>query len=256
MQRSLEMVVGMLGILKAGAAYVPLDPQYPSERLSFMLEDAGVSALLTTEALVERLPLTDVPLVRLDADWPLIARESRRRARSCAPPAAVGLSDLHLRLDRDAERSGHLTQQSAVTLVHWAHTVYTAEQLQGVLASTSLCFDLSVFELLVPFCGGGAVILAENALALAELPAAQEVTLINTVPSAMAELVRAGAVPAAAQTINLGWRGALGTAGEPVYESGRVQQVWNLYGPSEDTTYSTYARCRAGEEPRDRTPGC
>ena len=76
MERSLEMVVGMLGILKAGAAYVPLDPQYPSERLSFMLEDAGVSALLTTEALVERLPLTGVPLVRLDADWPLMARES------------------------------------------------------------------------------------------------------------------------------------------------------------------------------------
>ena len=147
-----------------------------------------------------------------------------------------------------------IKQQSAVTLVQWAHTVYTAEQLQCVLASTSVCFDLSVFELLVPLCGGGTVILAENALALAELPAAREVTLINTVPSAMAELVRAGAVPAATQTINLAGEALSGRLVTHVYESGRVQQVWNLYGPSEDTTYSTYARCRAGEEPRIGRP--
>ena len=90
---------------------------------------------------------------------------------------------------------------------------------------------------------------------LAELAAAREVTLINTVPSAMAELVRAGAVPAAAQTINLAGEALSGRLVTHVYESGRVQQVWNLYGPSEDTTYSTYARCRAGERAADRATG-
>jgi myxalamid-type nonribosomal peptide synthetase MxaA len=251
--RSLEMVVGMLAIMKAGAAYVPLDPQYPSERLSFMLEDSGVSALLTTAALVERLPLTGVPLVRLDADWPLIARES-----AVAPAVDVHPQNLAYLIytsgSTGTPKGVAITQQSAVTLVQWAHTVYKPEQLEAVLASTSLCFDLSVFELLVPLCGGGAVIVAENALALAELPAAREVTLINTVPSAMAELVRAGAVAAAAQTINLAGEALSGRLVNHIYESGRVQQVWNLYGPSEDTTYSTYARCRAGEEPRIGRP--
>ena len=70
----------------------------------------------------------------------------------------------------------------------------------------------------------------------------------------MAELVRAGAVPAAAQTINLAGEALSGRLVTHVYESGRVQQVWNLYGPSEDTTYSTYARCRAGAEPRIGRP--
>ena len=73
-ERSLEMVIGLLGILKAGAAYVPLDTNYPQERLSFMLEDAAVSILLTQQRLVERLPEHQAKLVCLDTDWQLISQ--------------------------------------------------------------------------------------------------------------------------------------------------------------------------------------
>ena len=73
-----------------------------------------------------------------------------------------------------------------------ARETYGPERLRGVLAATSICFDLSVYELFAPLIVGGAVILVENALALPELPARYEVTLVNTVPSAMSELVRAG----------------------------------------------------------------
>ncbi|MBW4630461.1 MAG: amino acid adenylation domain-containing protein [Iphinoe sp. HA4291-MV1] len=73
-ERSLDMVVGLLGILKAGGAYVPLDPEYPTERLSFMLEDAAVSVLLTQQHLVERLPQHEAQLVCLDSDAQLISQ--------------------------------------------------------------------------------------------------------------------------------------------------------------------------------------
>src|SRR5262249_12038268 len=74
-ERSLEMVVGLIGILKAGGAYLPLDPAYPQERLAFMLADAAAPVLVTQSALRERLPSHDTKVVRLDTDWPGIARQ-------------------------------------------------------------------------------------------------------------------------------------------------------------------------------------
>ena len=68
LERSLEMVVALLGVLKAGGAYVPLDPEYPSERLQFMLADAQVAVLLTTERLSHLLPTHDAQLICLDED--------------------------------------------------------------------------------------------------------------------------------------------------------------------------------------------
>src|SRR5260370_11132641 len=75
-ERSLEMVVGLLGILKAGGAYVPLDPDLPSERLDYMLADAQVPVLLTQQGLMASLPAFAGQVLRLDAEWPLIAEES------------------------------------------------------------------------------------------------------------------------------------------------------------------------------------
>ncbi|HEX3530991.1 MAG TPA: condensation domain-containing protein, partial [Thermoanaerobaculia bacterium] len=130
---------------------------------------------------------------------------------------------------------------AAVALVRWAAEAFTAAELDGVLASTSICFDLSVFELFVPLSLGGRVILAENALELPLLAAAGEVRMINTVPSAMGELVRLGAIPPSVRTVGL--------AGEPlqrdlvqrIYATAPgVERVLNLYGPSETTTYSTW----------------
>ena len=87
-------------------------------------------------------------------------------------------------------------------------SIFTPKDLAGVLASTSICFDLSVFEIFVPLCSGGTVILAENVLHLPHLATSKQVTLINTVPSAMAELLRGGSLPASVHTVNL--------AGEPL----------------------------------------
>ncbi|HKV10892.1 MAG TPA: non-ribosomal peptide synthetase, partial [Thermoanaerobaculia bacterium] len=130
---------------------------------------------------------------------------------------------------------------SAVNRIAWALAAYPPDVLAGVLAATSLCFDLSVFEIFVPLAAGGAVILADDALALPDLPAASSVTLVNTVPSAISELARAGAIPDSVRVVNL--------AGEPLrrdlaarlYAFPGIEEVHDLYGPSEDTTYSTGA---------------
>ena len=141
-----------------------------------------------------------------------------------------------------------ITHQSASAFLHWAGEVFSPAQLAGVLASTSICFDLSIFELFVPLSQGGTVLLSENVLGLPLLPAANQVTLINTVPSAMAELVRLGGIPPSVRTINLAGEALQNALVQAIYQQPTIAQVFNLYGPSEDTTYSTYTQVQKGEE--------
>ncbi|MCP4664527.1 MAG: amino acid adenylation domain-containing protein, partial [bacterium] len=237
-ERSCEMVVGMLGILKAGGAYVPLDPAYPRERLAFMMDDAGIGILLTQEELRPRLPASDVRVVCLDSDDTATERTQVAPVQSTTKNLAYVL---YTSGSTGRPKGVAIEHRSAVALVRWTAEVFSREELARVLASTSICFDLAVFELFVPLSLGGKVILARDALELARLPAAGAVTLINTVPSAVAELLHAGGLPASVRTVNL--------AGEPlhrdlvdrVYEQETVHAVFNLYGPTEDTTYSTWA---------------
>jgi len=244
-ERSFDMIVGILGILKAGGAYVPLDPTYPHERLAFMLEDSSVPVLLTQARLVKSLPKHQARIVCLDTDWEIIERQSEANLIS-----EVKLDNLAYVIYTSGStgkpKGVAIEHRNAVALLDWAKQVFNPDDLAGVLASTSICFDLSVFELFVPLSWGGKVILAENALHLPALSAALDVTLINTVPSAIAELLRMDGIPSSVRTVNL--------AGEPlgnklvqqVYEHNTVQKVFNLYGPSEDTTYSTYTLVKKG----------
>ncbi|HEX4965432.1 MAG TPA: amino acid adenylation domain-containing protein [Thermoanaerobaculia bacterium] len=247
MERSLDMVVGILGTLMAGGAYLPLDPAYPKERLDFMLEDAGAPVVLTQERLLDRL--SGRRCLCLDRDWPAIADATSSGA--AIPPQPAVTPDHLAYVIYTSGSTGRpkgvaIIHQSAVALLEWASAVFPASDRAGVLASTSICFDLSVFELFLPLCYGGTVVLAETALHLPRLAAAEQVTLINTVPSAIAELVRGEGLPATVRTVVL--------AGEPlprrlvneIYATPGVERVLNCYGPSEDTTYSTFATIDRG----------
>ncbi len=139
-----------------------------------------------------------------------------------------------------------IEHRSAATFVHWALEVFSADDLAGVLLSTSMCFDLSIFEIFAPLSAGGKIILAENVLYLPRLAEREEVTLINTVPSAMAELVRANGVPASVRIVNLAGEALPATLVEQIYANTHVAHVYNLYGPTEDTTYSTYTKVERG----------
>ncbi|HEX2095190.1 MAG TPA: amino acid adenylation domain-containing protein, partial [Longimicrobiaceae bacterium] len=133
----------------------------------------------------------------------------------------------------------------AGAFLHWAQGVFSG-CLSGTLASTSVCFDLSVFEIFVPLSVGGTVVLAENALHLPHLPGKESVALLNTVPSAAAELVRTGGIPASVRVVNLAGEALPRVLVERLYDAG-VEEVYNLYGPSETTTYSTYVRVMRGD---------
>jgi non-ribosomal peptide synthase protein (TIGR01720 family) len=139
-----------------------------------------------------------------------------------------------------------IEHRQATALLAWARATYAEPELAGVLWSTSVCFDLSVFELFVTLAAGGKLIVAENALALPDLPARNEVTLINTVPSAVAELVRQKAIPVGVRVVNLAGEPLSAALADAVYDAAAVEHVYDLYGPSEDTTYSTQARREQG----------
>jgi len=258
-ERSPEIVTGLLGVLMAGGAYVPLDPEYPAQRLAFMLEDAAVEVLLTQERLRDRLPVLSRVSRVLCLDT---VGEEGTLARPCPYGGGESAGDpdalayvIYTSGSTGRPKGVAIAHRSAAALLAWAGRVYPGERLRHVLASTSICFDLSIFELFLPLSRGGRVVLADNALSLSSMPQAARVTLINTVPSAMAELVRLGAVPRSSGVVNLAGEPLRRQLADAIYGTG-VEEVWNLYGPSEDTTYSTFTRVDrdGGREPHVGRP--
>ncbi|WP_164021073.1 amino acid adenylation domain-containing protein [Pyxidicoccus trucidator] len=247
MERSAELLVSLLAILKAGGAYVPLDPDYPRQRLDSTLLDSGARLLLSHRPLLDSLQLAtgDARVVCLDA------LPGSFSSLPSSPPGCAAVEEHLAYVIYTSGSTGRpkgvaISHASATTFLDWATRTFSPEQLAGTLAATSICFDLSIFELFAPLTCGGTVILADNALHLASLPAAGEVTLINTVPSAIAELLRLGAIPPSARTINLAGEALPGALVRGLYATGTVQHVFNLYGPTEDTTYSTFTRVPQG----------
>ncbi|HSF38226.1 MAG TPA: amino acid adenylation domain-containing protein, partial [Thermoanaerobaculia bacterium] len=229
--RSADLVVAMLATLEAGGFYVPLDPAYPAERLDFLVKDSGAAVILTDGAAVGV------------------------GAQPAAPLQTVGARNLAYLIYTSGStgrpKGVAIEHRSAALFVRWAREVFSPEELSGVLASTSVTFDLSVFEIFVPLSFGGTVILAENALALPRLPARDEVRLINTVPSALAELLEGDGLPPSLVTVNLAGEALPRSLADRVYARPGIERLYNLYGPSEDTTYSTFALI---ERRSDRQP--
>ena len=162
-ERSFDMMVGVLGILKAGGAYVPLDPALPRERLSYLIDDAHVGWLLTQNALVSRLPLSDAKLILLDKQRNVIDEHS---------PATVdagGSSDNLAYVIYTSGSTGQpkgvcLPHRSLVNLLHWQLEQSKVGQGQRTLQFTSLSFDVSFQEIFSTLCSGGTLVLITEAL--------------------------------------------------------------------------------------------
>ncbi|MBN3889965.1 MAG: amino acid adenylation domain-containing protein [Nostoc sp. JL31] len=239
-ERSLEMIIGLLAILKAGGAYIPLDPSYPQERIAFILEDTQAPVLLTQESLLEAIPQHKAKVVCLDADWQTIAQQTQENLLSVV--TTDNLAYVIYTSGSTGRPKGVMIQHaSTVAMLDWAKKTFAIEAMQGVLASTSICFDLSVFEVFVPLCCGGKVILIENALLLPTLPTTLDVTLINTVPSVISQLLKTDSIPTSVQIVNVAGEPLHNKLVQQLYQQDNIQKVFNLYGPSEDTTYSTFA---------------
>lgn len=239
-ERSLEMVVALLGILKAGGAYVPLDLKYPKERIEFILRDAAARVLVTQRSLnfgqdvAHPVYLDDV--IPQDAASPGDVRVTPASlayviytSGSTGKPKGVGIE-----------------HHSPVSFLHWIRDSFSDAELSGVLASTSICFDLSVFEIFGPLSWGGRVLLANSALDLGLPSAPKDVVLINTVPSVLAELLQERGLPPSVRTVNLAGEPLRQALVEAIFKKTSAERVNDLYGPSETTIYSTWARRKAG----------
>src|SRR3954466_14599550 len=243
MRRSPEMVVAMLGIWKANAAYVPLDPQYPEERLRFMLEDADAKAVITEESLKERVGGTSATVLSWEGAQEQIDKESKEKAGR--PTSSLQLAYLIYTSGSSGVPKGvMLAHRNAVSFVAWARQTFTEEEFSGVLAATSICFDLSIYELWATLSCGGTVVLTDDVISWWESLQGGRVTnrarLLNTVPSAVAQLIEQGALPEGVVTINLAGEALKEELVSELWQRGNLKRVNNLYGPTETTTYSSW----------------
>ncbi|WP_256667595.1 non-ribosomal peptide synthetase [Pseudomonas sp. Fl5BN2] len=238
-ERSPEMVVGLLAILKAGGAYVPLDPAYPAERRAYMLADATPVVLLTQRSLVDESAHT-LPTVLLDVQNPTVDQ----LADSNPDARALGLTSRHLAYV--IYTSGSTGQPKGVMIEHrntvnfltWAHRSFDSETLAKTLFSTSLNFDLAVYECFAPLTSGGSIDVVTNVLELQQ--GEHDVTLINTVPSALKALLESGGLSKGVHTVNVAGETLKRSLVENLFEQTNVKRLCNLYGPSETTTYSSW----------------
>ncbi|OOG41448.1 non-ribosomal peptide synthetase [Rhodanobacter sp. C05] len=239
--RSCGLVTALLGVLKAGAAYVPLDPTYPLQRLKFMLHDTGTRLLISEYALA----------IRLDAEFDGTVLDLQQTLRGDVPAAELAaprrLLPSHLAYvtytsgSTGRPKAAGVQHANAAAFVDWALRVFTPDELASVLFATSVCFDLSIFELFVPLSIGGQVVVAANLLDLPALAERGRITLVNTVPSLMTELLRQHRLPHTVRTVNLAGEVLPQALVGRLYEHTHIERVFNLYGPSECTTYATFA---------------
>nr|CTQ90774.1 Malonyl CoA-acyl carrier protein transacylase (EC 2.3.1.39) [Kibdelosporangium sp. MJ126-NF4] len=232
-RRTPWLIVAILAVLKAGGAYVALDPQFPEQRVEFMLADSRARVVLTESVQRGKFAGFDGDVLELDQGWP-----------TGTPLTGAGASAEHLAYvlytsgSTGRPKGVAISHRSAVAFLEWARTQFTAEDLRYTLCSTSICFDLSVFELFAPLSCGGTVVLVDTLLHLSFVP--EPVTLINTVPSLLGEFLRADELPESIGTVNLAGEALPAALVDELHDTGTVKRVYNLYGPSEDTTYSTW----------------
>lgn len=240
LERGLPLIVAIQGVLKAGGTYVPLDPNYPPERLSFMLEDSQARIVITQPKLLSRLPGSVPEILVLGSAGDPLADEPEHPPTPEAGPGNLAYL-IYTSGSTGRPKGAAIQHRSPVALMRWAADFFSEEEAAGVLCSTSICFDVSVFELFLPATFGTTGVLVESSIGWLGLPEVAQVTLVSTAPSSMAELVRMGGLPAAVRTVALAGEALPGRLADDLYQIPTIERVCNLYGPSEDTTYSTWS---------------
>lgn len=156
-ERSCEMIVGILGVLKAGAVYVPLDPTYPRERLAFMIQDAGARVVITQSRLAANLD-TDAELIKIDDDWQMIANAGEENLNVATPPSQLALV-MYTSGSTGNPKGVMLEHHSLVNFATAARASYGIKADDRVLQFGSLSFDLSVEEILLALTSGACLVL-------------------------------------------------------------------------------------------------
>ena len=249
LDRSPDLVVALLGVLKSGGAYVPLDPAYPQDRIQLLMKDAQIAVLITDDSLPAVHGQSDrVAIVRLDRELASIAQESDQQVQSAVDPANLAYV-IYTSGSTGTPKGVAITHRNSAAFLSWAKQVTPAAAGARVLATTSISFDLSVYEIFGTLSWGGTILLVGSALELPDLSklrASGAATLLNTVPSAATALAGLKAIPNGLVQLNLAGEAVTRTLVEDLYAAG-VSKVFNFYGPTETTTYSTATHLPPGE---------
>jgi amino acid adenylation domain-containing protein len=257
LERSPQMVVGLLGILKAGGAYLPLDPTYPKERLAFMLEDSKVRLLLTQRPLIETIPSSTAQLLCADDLLSGCGAEA-----AVAPPANPSRSMVNKphsdRLAYVIYTSGStgkpkgviVNQGSVINLLLSAARTAAITDRDNLLAVTTLSFDIAGLEIFMPLITGGRLTLASREQAgdgsqLATLMASARPTIMQATPATWRLLIEAGWTGDKDLAIFCGGEALKRELADELLFRGR--DVWNFYGPTETTIWSTAWKVVPGE---------
>ncbi|MFA0964354.1 amino acid adenylation domain-containing protein [Roseivirga sp. BDSF3-8] len=233
--RNEQMLISLLAVVKSGAAYVPLDPAYPPARLEFIIGDAGLDYVIcdTVDQLSGQKGITRVVLEELEQTLSTILETGIEDQSKPEDLAYL----IYTSGSTGQPKGVEITHGNAATFLNWALQEFADTDFKTVYAVTSFCFDLSVFELFYPLFAGKNIRILNDGLDIEKWTGKDENILINTVPSVIAGLLASGTDLKNVTAINM--------AGEPVPLSIKeklcdtVIQVRNLYGPSEDTTYSS-----------------
>ena len=253
LERSLDLVVGLLGILKAGGAYVPLDPLFPKERLAFMLQDAQVAILLTQNKLYESLSVlsSSVRVVRLDRDWKEIA-EQRDDNRSTEVRSDNLAYAIYTSGSTGKPKGVQVSHRSVVNCLYSiaSEVGFTEEEI--VLAVTTISFDIAALELYLPLLSGARVVLASrdevlDGKQLADKIVSSAATMMQATPSTWRLLLDAGWRAREEFKILCGGEVLSRRLADQLLDGGA--DVWNLYGPTETTIWSTMAKVEPGDDP-------
>ncbi|MEU5051464.1 amino acid adenylation domain-containing protein [Streptomyces sp. NPDC021096] len=237
--RSAEMVVAVWAVLKAGAGYVPVDPGYPADRIAFMLADAAPGLVLTERSVADRLPAAGTPVLVLDdartvaelAGLPDAPLASQGPATAASPAYVIYTSG-----STGKPKGVVVSRRSMSVFLSWAVERFGERDLARVLASTSLSFDVSVFEIFAPLLAGGSIEVVPDLLALAERPWSG--SLISGVPSVFSALLEAG-TPLDCDQIALAGEALPEQLVRRLRHQAPGVRIANLYGPTESTVYAT-----------------
>ncbi len=247
-ERSLDMIVALLGVMKSGGAYVPMDPTYPAERISFVLNDASVPILLTQERLFRTVNIGTARPVFLDAEWTSIARHS-----SDAPPTPPAADDLAYVI----YTSGSTGKPKGVEIPHRAvvNLLLSMSKRPGVKASdtllavTTLSFDIAGLELFLPLAVGAKLVIASREAAadgnlLLSRIVASGASVMQATPVTWKLLIEAGWEGKPALKVLCGGEAFPRDLANALVR--RVRSVWNMYGPTETTIWSSTMEVRTG----------
>ena len=239
MHRSWELVAALIGVMQAGCAYVPLDPAYPQDRVQYMLSHSKAVAAIVDNDQAANLCSSAQELVWMN--------QVGDHTDYIVKPSTNDLAYVIYTSGSTGRPKGVAVEhRNVLAMRQEMRQRFSDEELKGVFAGASVCFDTSVLEIMGTLSLGGTIVLAQNALELTRLPAVNQIRTCVMVASAMQALLATEKLPKSIQCLVFGGEALKRSLVEQVYAQNPDLRVLNAYGPTEDTVYSTMAEVPTG----------